>query len=43
MPASSVVAIEVLHCQVEKVSAQCDLLSCDNDLYCCKHTQCNLC
>lgn len=40
MPAGNVVAIEILHCQAEKVSAQCDLLSCDNDLNCCKHT-CN--
>jgi len=38
MPAGSVVAIELLCCQVENVRALCDLLSCDNDLYCCKHT-----
>lgn len=39
MPAGNVVAIEVLCCQVEKVSAQCKLLSCNGDLYCCIHTR----
>lgn len=38
MPSSCVVATEVLHWQVKKISTQCDLLSCDNDLYCCKHS-----
>lgn len=37
MPARSMVG-SMRHCaDGEKVSVQCDLLSCDNDLYCSKH------